>query len=193
MMKRKLFFYIISLFVVSGLTSCAEFLQGLAQGAQMASGTIYQQLAYQQGASGGSSVQGYSPEQYAASLYSSGLNVYNTNVDPQNNPNPVTLHDVKVVNDGTANYGNYVDLYTNDSSTSGSSSDSKGKSDTRKSTSSSRTKCSHCKGTGDDVYSTGTSGYGVKSTKYCSICRKDVSMDHAHRTCPYCNGTGYKQ
>ncbi len=55
----------------------------------------------------------------------------------------------------------------------------------------SRTKCSHCNGSGDDAYNTGMSGYGTQ-TKWCSKCNKNVSMDHAHRRCPYCNGTGYK-
>ena len=187
---KKQLLCILLLFVVAGLTSCAEFMQGLAQGTQMASGLLYQQMMSNQGSGGGSA---YSPEQYAASLYSSSPSVLNTSIDPKNNPNPVSIPGVQVSKDGTSgNYGNYIDLYTDDGASSGSSSGSSGKGKSSKSSSSSRTKCSHCKGTGDDVYSTGMGGYGVKSTKYCSICRKDVAMDHAHRTCPYCNGTGYK-
>ncbi len=73
---------------------------------------------------------------------------------------------------------------------SGSSSGSRGQNGNSNG-SRSRTKCSHCNGSGDDAYSTGMSGYGAQ-TKWCSKCNKNVSMDHAHRTCPYCNGTGYK-
>ena len=188
-MKRKILIYICSLFVVVGFTSCAEFMQGLAQGSQMASGILYQQMMSNQNSRGGSS---YSPEQYAASLYSTSPSILNTSVDPKNNPNPISIPGVQVSSDGASgNYGTFIDLYTDDGASSGSSSGTSGNGKTRKSSSSNRTKCSHCNGSGDDAYSTGMSGYGTQ-TKWCSKCNKNVSMDHAHRTCPYCNGTGYR-
>lgn len=109
LLDKKLFLCILLLLVVAGLTSCAEFMQGLAQGTQMASGILYQQMMSNQGSGGGSA---YSPEQYAASLYSSSPSLLNTSIDPKNNPNPVSIPGVQVSKDGTSgNYGNYIDLH----------------------------------------------------------------------------------
>lgn len=64
--------------------------------------------------------------------------------------------------------------------------------------SSSRVKCYTCNGTGrvaDDVTKGKMSDYGVKKPRMgqCSECGKTVNLDvHYHKTCPTCNGKGYR-
>ena len=65
-----------------------------------------------------------------------------------------------------------------------------GGSGSRSSGSSSTSKCSCCDGTGK-VVKDDALAFGL-GTKYCNICKRDVSDTHYHSTCTCCHGKGRK-